>query len=68
MIGASFPSVPLFLQVGNPNPPQTDCTPDPLALLTALDALQQRVLTDRWYTVRVLPQLHTLLYGNQRGT
>ena len=29
--------------------------------------LVDKVTEDRWFEVRVLPQLHVLLWGNKRG-
>ena len=37
------------------------------ANLERLHWLVARVLADGWYTARVLPQLHVLLWGNKRG-
>ncbi len=57
------PEVPLTLQVGNRV--GVDDTP---ALLAKLAHLADRVLAEpRWQGVRVLPQLHVLLWGNRRG-
>jgi 7-carboxy-7-deazaguanine synthase len=65
------PALPLVLQVGNPEVA-------PLAfpvtralhantLLRSLATLTEQVLARGWYDVRVLPQLHTLIWGNVRG-
>lgn len=62
-VASRFPAVPLFLQVGNPDPaggPVID-------LMTRFRWLSERVCADRWTGVRVLPQLHVLAYGNERG-
>lgn len=60
-----FPSTPLTLQVG------TDQTPDPYIANTILDALrelQDKTLHDPdMVDVKVLPQLHSILYGLKRG-
>lgn len=69
-VGARFPGLPLYLQVGNTTPPGIDGKDpgfDPLENLAALRTLMERVCADRWVTVRVLPQLHTLAFGNERG-
>lgn len=70
---------PLILQVGNPYPPGTpfdghdldEIIGQPLALAGALMAryrwLAEEVLKRGWSNVRVLPQLHTLAWGNRRG-
>jgi 7-carboxy-7-deazaguanine synthase len=57
----------IFAQVGNPAP-FAHSTPDPAALIAAYRALEQEVIGRGWYDVRALPQLHTLAYGNARGT
>ena len=56
----------LFLSAGNPEPKATgNIVQDQL---DRLKELWERVATDdSWGNVRVLPQLHTLLYDNQRG-
>lgn len=62
----TFPRLPFYLQVGNPSPPQVG-EANPLALLERLRWLSERALADHWHDVRVTPQLHALLYGNERG-
>ena len=58
-----FPEVPLYLQVGN-NVGSDDST----GLLQRLHWLAERVIGDeRLSDVRVLPQMHVLLWGNKRG-
>ncbi|SDB05042.1 7-carboxy-7-deazaguanine synthase [Streptococcus henryi] len=56
----------LYLSAGNPEPQaQGDIVS---AQLNRLRELWERVAADdTWGNVRVLPQLHTLLYDNQRG-
>jgi 7-carboxy-7-deazaguanine synthase len=58
--------VPLYLQVGNLNPGQGEFA-DPLKMLTDLDVLSQDVIRHHWHDVRVLPQLHALMWGNKRA-
>lgn len=61
-----YPRLPLYLQPGNP-----DVDPDHAVDLTActdrLLWLIEKVTDDRWFTARVLPQLHVLIWGNRRG-
>ncbi len=68
--------IPLYLQVGNDDPQVM--VENPLtqfsyrdrhrtALLEKLDWLTAEVLERGWFDVRVLPQLHVLMYGNQRA-
>lgn len=58
--------LPLYLQPGNP-----DVDPDqPVDLEASAGRLRwliEKVTADRWFTARVLPQLHVLVWGNQRG-
>lgn len=65
-------SIPVYLQAGTSNPySQTDTTESMTlfrqAILERTDWLGQRVIVDGWNDVRVLPQLHALLYGAKRG-
>lgn len=60
------PELPLYLQPGNP-----EVDPDlPVDLQQATDRLLwliEKVTGDGWFTPRVLPQLHMLVWGNKRG-
>jgi len=63
LVHERFPDLPLTLQVGNL--PQRD---DAAALLQRLRQISAWVLDDQGMQgVRVLPQLHVLLWGNRRG-
>ena len=64
-----FPGVPMYLQVGNDDPPGPDTEPEPDVpkLLGRYAWLSDRVLADGWHTATVLPQLHVLIYGNRRA-
>ncbi|MEO6890607.1 MAG: 7-carboxy-7-deazaguanine synthase QueE [Ktedonobacteraceae bacterium] len=66
-VAAHYPDIPIFLQAGNHTPPHRAPEADMAGILHRLEWLIQRVVQDRWYTVRVLPQLHVLLWGNTRG-
>lgn len=58
-----YPTAPLSLQVGNAVGADTT-----EALLRKLDWLAQRAMRDEAMSdALVLPQLHTLMYGNRRG-
>jgi 7-carboxy-7-deazaguanine synthase len=61
-----YPPMPLYLSVGNDlNRPDPNTTMD---LLDRLQWLVERTLREPdMYDVTVLPQLHVLLYQNQRG-
>lgn len=69
---ARFPSLPIYLQTGNPAPELGH--DDPSSAEADFDALRQRtrwlierVASDRWFDATVLPQLHVLVWGNRRG-
>lgn len=63
---------PMFVQAGTSNPySQTDTFDGRSifreAILSRTEWLSDKVLADRWYEVRVLPQMHALIYGAKRG-
>jgi 7-carboxy-7-deazaguanine synthase len=62
-----YPSIPLYLQAGNHTPPHLSEEIDIPGILRRLDWLIQRVTEEKWYSVTVLPQLHSILWGNKRG-
>ncbi|MBL4804897.1 MAG: 7-carboxy-7-deazaguanine synthase QueE [Alphaproteobacteria bacterium] len=59
-----YPDLPLYLQPGNH---QVDGNPDMDGLNQRLLWLAERVTNDNWHTAHVLPQLHVMLWGNQKG-
>jgi 7-carboxy-7-deazaguanine synthase len=69
-VAARHPKLPVYLQPGNHTPPPPE---DDTALVDqeGVDArmrwLVDRVMDDKWYEARVLPQLHVMLWGNKRG-
>lgn len=63
-----YPSIPFYLQVGNEDVSKSDTTELVQTLLTKYEWLIEQVIEDRDLNdVRVLPQLHTLVWGNKRG-
>jgi 7-carboxy-7-deazaguanine synthase len=67
---ARHPDLPVTLQVGNPLPPipgDPAVAPDRADLLARFRWLVERAAGDRWFEARVLPQLHVLAWGNERG-
>ena len=66
-VAERYPTLPMYLQTGNHTPPQHAQAIDIPGILDRMDWLIQRTIADRWYSVTVLPQLHTLLWGNKRG-
>ncbi|RUM18083.1 7-carboxy-7-deazaguanine synthase QueE [Rhizobium vallis] len=70
LAGERYPYVPLFLQPGNHTPPppdDADARVDIDGVMDRMHWLIEKVTADRWFSVRVLPQLHVLLWGNKRG-
>ncbi|MFK4300387.1 7-carboxy-7-deazaguanine synthase [Paenibacillus sp. RC254] len=63
-----YPHVPLFLQTGNPDVNTENTGQIAESLLHRYEWLIDRVMDDsRLNDVRVLPQLHALVWGNKRG-
>lgn len=68
--GQRYPYIPLYLQPGNHTPPppeDDDARIDMDGVMDRMHWLVEKVTADRWFTPRVLPQLHVLLWGNKRG-
>lgn len=69
-VAARCPGLAVYLQPGNhtPPPPEDDSAPiDRDGIEARMRWLVARVVADRWYAARVLPQLHVMLWGNRRG-
>ena len=69
-VASRFPQIPVYLQPGNhtPPPPGDDsATVDQAGLDARMRWLVDRVAGDGWFSARVLPQLHVMLWGNKRG-
>ncbi|MDQ0458066.1 7-carboxy-7-deazaguanine synthase QueE [Rhizobium paknamense] len=67
---ARFPALPVTLQPGNHTPPppeEEDAVIDLDGIMARMHWLVDKVMEDGWFTARVLPQLHVLLWGNRRG-
>lgn len=68
---ADHPRIPFYLQTGNPNVGPIDnparASQHRERLLDRTRWLAEQVVERRAFDVRVLPQLHTLLWGNDRG-
>lgn len=65
-VAERYPYHALYLQAGNEHPPQVGGF-EKEAVLKKLEWLIDKVTADRWNSVTVLPQLHSLLWGNKRG-
>ncbi len=67
---ARFPHLPVYLQPGNHTPPPPDDDDARVDIDGVMDRmlwLVEKISEDRWFSARVLPQLHVLLWGNKRG-
>lgn len=63
-----YPQVPLFLQVGNDDISNMNNQELTSKLLMKYEALVNAVMEDaKLNNVRILPQLHALIWGNKRG-
>lgn len=60
-----YPTLPLYLQPGNPSVPPAEIDQD--NLMARMRWLVDKISKDRWFNVTILPQLHVMLWGNQRG-
>ncbi len=63
-VAARYPKLPLYLQPGNDF---NEKAPDMDALMERMRWLTEKVTSDEWFSATVLPQLHVLMWGNQRG-
>jgi 7-carboxy-7-deazaguanine synthase len=68
-ISAMFPEFPVYLQPCNHTPPDGDGKgqTDMEGIHARMISIVNRVVSDRWYSACVLPQLHVILWGNKRG-
>ncbi|SMX45208.1 7-carboxy-7-deazaguanine synthase QueE [Actibacterium lipolyticum] len=69
-VAARYPALPLYLQPGNHTPPPPDAEDaviDMDGIMDRMTWLVDKTLADGWYSPRILPQLHVLLWGNKRG-
>lgn len=63
-----YPTIPFYLQIGNDDIATTDNSQLVSKLLARYEALIDQVMADEELKdVKVLPQLHTLIWGNKRG-
>ena len=69
-VATRFPDLPIYLQPGNHTPPppeDDDAEVDIEGIDDRMRWLVDRVIEEKWYSARVLPQLHVMLWGNKRG-
>lgn len=63
-----YPAIPFYLQVGNEDIYEVETNKLVQTLLEKYETLINQVIEDKELNnVRVLPQLHTLVWGNKRG-
>jgi 7-carboxy-7-deazaguanine synthase len=68
MVHAKYPEVPLYLQIGNEDTTTSDNAKLIKDLLGKYEWLIEKTMADQDFkNVRVLPQLHALIWGNKRG-
>lgn len=68
MVHERYGSIPFFLQVGNDDLTNYDNDELTRKLLYKYESLVNKVVKDKAFNnVRVLPQLHALIWGNKRG-
>ena len=65
-VAATYPDLPLYLQPGN-DEVDPDVPVDANTVAARLKWLVDKVTRDKWFRPRVLPQLHVMLWGNERG-
>lgn len=63
-VAERYPDLRVYLQPCNH---KVERDPDFEGLNERMRWLSDRVLKDRWHSVSVLPQLHVMLWGNERG-
>ncbi|ART99423.1 7-carboxy-7-deazaguanine synthase QueE [Yoonia vestfoldensis] len=69
-VAGRYAALPLYLQPGNHTPPPPDAQDAVIDIDGIIDRMQwlvDKTLGDRWFTPHILPQLHTLIWGNKRG-
>ena len=68
-VASDFPQFPMFLQVGNPAyaDEQVDYPDIKAELMERYRWLVQLTSQDHWFTPTILPQLHVLAWGEERG-
>jgi len=67
---ARHPHLPVYLQPGNHTPPggtEVDAAIDLDGINDRMLWLIDKVTAEGWFSARVLPQLHVILWGNRRG-
>lgn len=63
-VATRYPALAFYIQPGN-HSPSGDF--DEAAVMERMRWLIETATNDNWYNVTILPQLHTLVWGNKRG-
>lgn len=69
-IAKNYPNLPVYLQPVNHTPPPADEQDAPMdseGVMERMRWLIDYAMDDKWYEAHILPQLHTLIWGNKRG-
>lgn len=67
-IAERYPQLPVYLQPGNHTPPTDDSDiVDMQGIMSRMHWLVDKTIQDQWFNAIILPQLHVMLWGNQRG-
>ncbi|MGQ4275348.1 7-carboxy-7-deazaguanine synthase QueE [Terrihabitans sp. B22-R8] len=69
-VSARHGGLALYLQPGNHTPPPAAAKDAPIDIEGVMDRMRwliDKIAADAWFTPRILPQLHVLIWGNRRG-
>jgi 7-carboxy-7-deazaguanine synthase len=66
-IHARYPTIPITLQPVNNTPDATNNHTLHSQLMQRMRWLQEKINQAQWYEARLLPQLHVLMWGTERG-
>ena len=63
-VSNKYPELPMYLQPGNH---QVEGESDISGLNERMRWLVDKALEDQWFNANILPQLHVMIWGNERG-
>tara|TARA_B100001989_G_scaffold250953_1_gene229098 strand:- start:237 stop:947 length:711 start_codon:yes stop_codon:yes gene_type:complete len=67
-VAQKHPDLPMYLQPCNTTPPiNEDDTVDFEDINTRTQWIIERAAQDYWFDVKILPQIHVMIWGNKRG-
>ena len=64
IVSNKYPELPMYLQPGNH---QVEGESDVAGLNERMRWLVDKALEDQWFNANILPQLHVMIWGNERG-